>query len=86
MPIRTEIEVIQKTHTFTTIRNTNYFSSDDFPEDDMEKLKNAERFGEEVEVMCEAADGYYDIVFDDGYKIDAISWYLLDGYTADGIE
>jgi hypothetical protein len=87
MPIRKDkqITVVETIRTFTTIRNTNYFSGEDFPYDDMEKLKNAERYGEEVEVVRESTDGFYDIVFDDGYEIDAITW-LLDGYTADGIE
>jgi hypothetical protein len=94
MPIRKDkqITVVETIRTFTTIRNTNYFSSEDFssedfPRDDMDKMKNAERFGEEVEVVRESTDGYYDIEFvADGYKIYAISWLLLDGYTADGIE
>jgi hypothetical protein len=94
MPIRKDkqITVVETIRTFTTIRNTNYFSDEDcsgedFPYDDMDKLKNAERFGEEVEVVREYTNGYYDIEFvADGHKMYAISWLLLDGYTADGIE
>lgn len=92
MPIRKDkqITVVETIRTFTTIRNTNYFSGDDFSgedRDDMDKLKNAERFDEEVEVVRESTDGYYDIEFvADGHKIYAISWLFLDGYTADGIE
>lgn len=38
----------------------------------------------DVEVLCEVADGYWDIRLEDGTEFDAISWYHLAGFTASG--
>jgi hypothetical protein len=87
MPIRKVHKIIiTTTTTFTTLRHTKEIDSDDFEEEDCERLCSGASYGEEIRVVCEATDGYYDIEFADGYKIDAISWYYLDGYTADGEE
>jgi hypothetical protein len=83
MPIR---KVPKTFTTFTTLRNTNEIDRDDFEQSDIEHLKDGEADGVEVEVVCKATDGYFDIEFEDGYVIYAISWYYLDGYTDDSEE
>ncbi len=40
-------------------------------------LDMLEHEGQEVEVICEATDGYYDIMLPNGLQIDAISDYHL---------
>jgi hypothetical protein len=84
MPIRKIHTTTTTTITFTTLRNTNELDSDDFEEEELERLCSGESYDEEIQVVCEATDGFYDIEFADGFKVYAISWYYLDGYTMYG--
>lgn len=48
-------------------------------EDEAQHLLDAE--GEQVEVLCEATDGYWDIRLANGKEFEAISWYHLVGFN-----
>lgn len=75
----------------TTLRNLRELTSEEWERDygdpgqflPMLRCMDAEEL---VVVNAQATDGYYDITLPSGIKIEAISWYHLDGFTKDGIE
>lgn len=50
----------------------------------VDRLKQAEDEGETVRVLREGSDGYYDVQFEDGTLFPVLSWYHLEGFTANG--
>lgn len=46
-------------------------------------MQAADRAMEMVTVTSQATDGYWDITFQDGNELNALSWYHLEGFTQD---
>ena len=77
-------------HVYTSIINSNMISAGDgLTEFEVLCLQAAEQCGEMVAVMALAADGgfnYYDVCFQTGMVIHALSSYHLYGFTQDGVD
>ena len=51
-----------------------------------EDVANALCDGDEVAVGSECTDGFWNITLEDGTEVVGISWYHLEGFTADSEE
>lgn len=70
----------------TTIINLDNADWSGGQEDILEQLKPVQECGAMVTVLCEVTDGYYDIELPNGDRVDALSWFHLEGFTEEGIE
>lgn len=73
----------------TTIINMQEFSEESWIANagsgsDWAALHEAQAAGTEVEVLCEAIDGYYDVQLPNGRLISALSCYHLEGFDVGG--